>query len=486
MGAPKRNSQYEDLHVVWVNESNKHDYKDYYNVITIPEAFEDYYDDLNPYQIWKGSRFSAKSYTKALFSLLHCHFDDYYRMIFARKTQKAARESQFQLFLDIFIDFPILKTLFEVKDSKMQIISKRTGNFIKGGSFEDSDSLMSVPNITDFWAEEPITHDGSIKRQDFLSIAGTLRNNQNIVPRFHFTFNPIGMNNFIYEDFFEQNLYDGELTVVHVNYDQNPYCPKDRIDFLNRLKVVDPGRYNVDGLGKWGELKNDSPFFRNFKKQLHYTACQKPRLDTTLEFSFDFNVGSCYAIMYQFIVAPIKKGGGFNVYKTFKGKDTRDVCRLIKDYMKWNKTGAVWDGVRNVSVTGDATGKNASATGHNINNYTIIKDELSLSNQHLVDVSGANARHVHSMTLCNDVLAQIPVRIHNKKGFNEDLVFDLEVARFDDATKSLVKDRKEHTQDAGDTFRYAINKTFPDSINSVLDYAAIIAPNYLGDFDLVA
>lgn len=454
-------------------------YKDYYNVIAVPKIFIPYYNDLSPYQIWKGSRFSAKSFTKATFSLLHAHFDDYYRMIFARKTQKAARDSQFQLFLDQFDLYPVLRKMFVVHKQEMKITSLRTGNYIKGGSFEDSETLMSVPNITDFWAEEPITRKGSIKRDDFQTIAGTLRNTKGIVPRFHFTFNPIGKNNFIYDDFYKNKLYP-DFTDLHVNYTDNIYCPDDRIEYLNRLKVVDPQRYLVDGMGIWGEPKNENPFFYNFKRALHVGENLSPLKSHTLRFSFDFNIGSTYAIMYQFIPLPVYKGGGFKIYKTFKGNDTKDVCNKIKNHMGWI-SGATWSGSRNITITGDSTGKNRTAVAGNTNNYTVILKELRLSKSQLRDVSGVNQRHVHSQTLCNNVFAEIPFNI-NKDGNNQ-TISDLTTAIFDDENNNLKKDRKDNPQDAGDTVRYAINEAFPNAIKSVEKYSKIIAPDWLEIFE---
>ena len=179
--------------ILWVNETNKEDPRlQYDNVIGIPAIFEDTWYDNRPYQIWRGSRFSSKSWTKALQFLLKPEYQKFFRGVFTRNTHKSARDSQFQLFKDLLKRYPALGEKWEIKEYSMTLIHKDTGFFIKGGSFENSDDLLSVPEITDVWAEEPISRTGSIKRTDFENITGTMRNSEGVDPIFHFTFNPIG------------------------------------------------------------------------------------------------------------------------------------------------------------------------------------------------------------------------------------------------------------------------------------------------------
>lgn len=176
----------------------------------------------------------------------------YNRTVFARDTQKNVRNSQYQLFQDIANRFDGFKGQFEFKDTTMKVTHKATGNFLIGGSFEQPDTLRSVADPTDFWAEEPITRSNEISRQDFFDIVGSLRNAENIQTQFHFTFNPIAKTAWIYKDFFESKLYEGLVEILFVNYWDNPFCPDSGIQFLDTLKRLDPKRYKVDGLGEWG------------------------------------------------------------------------------------------------------------------------------------------------------------------------------------------------------------------------------------------
>ena len=241
------------------------------NVIPVPEVFVESYFSKAPYLIKYGSRFSGKSWDECKRQLLLCaggpEGDNYYRGIFARMTKVAARNSQFQLFKDTLKRYPLLNDQFEVRETPMKIIHKDTGNYIQGGSFEDTESLMSVPDLTHFWSEEPINRSKSLESKQFVDISGTLRNSQGIIPQFSMTFNPINKSNFVFTDFFDKKLYDAHI--IKANYYDNPFCPEDRIAYLEKLKIADPTRYLVDGKGEFGTILTGSEYYGNFSKAKH-------------------------------------------------------------------------------------------------------------------------------------------------------------------------------------------------------------------------
>lgn len=292
-------------------------------------------------------------------------------------------------------------------------------------------------------------------------------------------------------DSFVKLSKDGHTVLIKTDYRDNYWIVghpsgEDRYGFRDDriirryedYKVKDPLFYKVNVIGEWGLIKNDSPLFYNYTRKYHIGKTGAPNKSYPLRISFDFNIGSTYCIIYQFIPKKRENGGGIFIYKTMKGNDTKDLCRLLREYFGW-KNGARWGGTRNIMITGDSTGKNRNAVAGNTNNYKIILNELKLSRSHLYDVSGVNQRHVHSQTLCNDVLVSIPLTIN--KDTNGDLIYDLETAQMtDDST--IKKDRKDNPQDAGDCFRYAINQMFPSGIDDVDKYSVRIDPNYMNEF----
>ena len=450
--------------IIGVNDRNKEKlvkkYGQYSNVIFIPSIFIPHLQNNKPIQIWRGSRFSAKSWTKALQFLLKASDEnEYFRGIFARNTQKNARDSQYQLFQDLLKKYPLLGQQYILEKAPMRITHINTGQYIQGGSFEDSDSLLSVPEITDFWSEEPISRGKSINRTAFEDIRGTLRNSQGVVPKFHFTFNPIGKNNFIYQDFFDKakRCYSSsEFEDLLVNYVDNPFCPEENIKYLDGMKKRDPVRYLVDGLGKWGEPQNDAPWLSNYDDKIHYNEevdFKFGNYETWI--TFDFNHTPCTASVYQLV--PRVGILGIRSYKQNGG--TRKLCQLMKqdkELMKVNML--LW------TVTGDSSGKSYTATGGDVNDYDIIKEEFGISYAQIVNVRKRNASLVYSRRLNNEFLYRVPFQLSKSM---TDLRNDLMIAK-EDEHGNLYKNRENgYGMDFLDHHRYFVHAICPKGMDDI-------------------
>ncbi len=449
-----------EFQIFWIDNNINDPALQYDNVIGIPRIFEHIWFDKRPYQIWRGSRFSAKSWTKALQFLLKPEYQSFFRGVYARNTHKASRDSQFQLFKDLLIKYPALGMKWEVKEYSMTLIHKDTGYYIKGGSFENSDDLLSVPEITDFWAEEPISRTGSITRTDFENIAGTMRNSKNILPIFHFTFNPIGKHNFIYEDFYDPNkkkYNDSELCDIVVNYQDNPFCPADRIEFLNKMKITNPKRYLVDGKGNWGEPTNENPYISSYDDTIHYNHDNNFEYSKNLEtwITFDFNHSPCTSSVFQIV-----PGVGILGIKSYKQNGgTRKLCQLMKsdkELMKINRL--LW------TITGDSSGKNYTAVGGNVNDYDIIIEEFEINPAQIKNVHSRNKALVYSRRLTNEFLYRVPFQMSRRM---IELRRDLMIA-YEDKHGNLYKNRKDgYGMDFLDHFRYFIHAIAPNGIEDI-------------------
>ena len=77
------------------------------------------------------------------------------------------------------------------------------------------------------------------------------------------SFNPTTKNHWLYKRFFE--IQDDDVLTLQTCYLDNPYCSKDIVEELEKLKVRDPDLYYVIGLGNWGVLKDT--VYRNYKVQ---------------------------------------------------------------------------------------------------------------------------------------------------------------------------------------------------------------------------
>lgn len=425
-------------------------------MIKIPEIYIPYLYDDKPYQIWKGSRFSGKSWTKALFFLIRCISDNYFRLVFARDTQKNVRLSQYQLFIDISKKYDLYQ-YFYWQNTAMKITCKLNDNFMVGGSFEMPDTLRSTADVTDFWAEEPITRQFVMGKESFYDIVGSLRNSHGIPSRFHFTFNPIDKNNFIYKDFFDEEtkIYkDEEVTILTANWYDNPFCPESAKRFIEKLRVTNPARYEVDGLGMWGVSQNESPYFYAFDDNKHIeTKSIKYNASLPLYLSFDFNIDPITCI-----VAQMMQGSFCHILKSYKIRNCTliELCKRIKsDYPN-----AVY------IVTADPAGGARSAGYASVDTtmHNIIRTQLGISHSQMmrpqINYAGGTGWTDIRIT-CNTIL-------QNHKSFkinqNEcaDLINDIRKATTDGDSDKLYKTQgnTEYGMHLTDCFIYLIMTHF--------------------------
>lgn len=265
------------------------------NVIGVPDIFLSEWYNQNPFQIWYGSRYSAKSYTKAIQYLLLCSGEEYFRGIFMRYAKTAVRNSQYQLFKDVCEMKPILKGAFRFYDSRLEIVHLETGNKMFGGSFEDPGKVMSIADVTRLWLEEPITHHHEINVKDIVHMQGSLRSRHDIEPIVDLTFNPISIDTDIYKQFFDdKNSYKYRSLKLKANYDDNPFCPKNRIEYLDDLQRIDPEQYEVDGRGNWGSVKTGLEYYNRFKRSSHVKKLNI--IDAPVHVTMDFNANPYMAI----------------------------------------------------------------------------------------------------------------------------------------------------------------------------------------------
>lgn len=457
-----------DIYIIGVNQKQVTEgLTTYPNVIYIPEIFIPHFNSIKPIQIWRGSRFSAKSWTKAIYFLWKCSQQNhYFRGVFTRNTAKAARDSQFQLFLDLFKRYPIIGTQFKIHEQKLRITNIASGNYIQGGSFDDPEALMSVPDVTDIWIEEPITRKKSINEEDFDTLRGNLRNAEGVPVITHMTFNPIGKNNFIYKGMFDEKTKryaDIEINDLLVNYPDNPFCPQVNIDYLDNMKLRNPKRYLVDGLGLWGEPTNDDPFFTHYDDSVHYGKNQIPlRDDLETWISFDFNISPTTCTVFQVFPTFI---AAMRCYQKRGG--TRALCvEMKKDFELMNVSKLLW------TITGDTSGTSRSTTAGDVTDYDIIQKEFGLLDSQIVNVYGRNKAHVYSRRLCDYFFWKIPFVMDIRC---ELLRNDLVKATTSKDGLNLYKNRESgYGMDFLDNFRYFVDAKFQHGTDDIDTFSKLL------------
>lgn len=179
-----------------------------------------------------------------------------------------------------------------------------------------------------------------------------------------------------------------------------------------------------------------------------------------LDISFDFNIHPTTAILGQKI-----DGWGCFVYKVIQSTGTYNLCQELLPFI---------DHPGGIEVTGDFSGNTGNSAAGTLaggvynTDFEIIKKELWLSDQQLIRTKEANKKHEYSKRICNHFLFRVPFWI-NPTGCDP-LPHDLRTGRPTTSGK-LLKDRQHHCQDAGDSWRYLINKWFPAGYEDINNFA---------------
>lgn len=427
--------------------------------------------------LW-GGRDSGKTRHIAMRLLVDCLTLPYFRCVLVRKVFNTIKDSQWQQLKDVANEWNV-DHLFTFKESPLEIICINGNKFICRG-MDDAAKLKSVSNPSHCWAEEM----NQLNQDDFIVIMTSLRYNGGKVKTWC-SFNPECDGDFqefwLYKMFFEKDAhrmygrftgkwemvlpatstvgqYSKERRVYFAyrctwtTYRDNRYCRPERIAFLEHMAGVDPYYATVFTAGKWGNRKVDDPYCYCFEEQKHVRQNQ---IDRRLEviLSFDFNVNPITCGAYQHIGNEIRclesiKMPNSNIY---------ELC----GYIKVRYSGYMF------LVTGDATGRNTNAlVKDNINYYTVIKQELGLS-QPQIKTPSVNPPVDENRVLVNSVFKKLDVSMHPEKC--KDLIFDCknvavnDVGKIDKGDRNNPKKRADHL----DHFRYYLN-TFHKGVLKML------------------
>lgn len=246
---------------------------------------------------------------------------------------------------------------------------------------------------------------------------------------------PKGMNNYFYDVFSNENKYE-DWASWQMPTHTNPFISKSELEQIEQ--TTDPITYRQEYLAEFIN-KSDQPFFYCFEdKHISDNAKHIPNL--TIYLSFDFNVNPITCIMGHIgtlnnlpFVHIFDEIGLFN-------QDIYELCRQIKSRYPNG----------HFMVTGDASGKNRTALGKNLNYYYVIKKELGIKDPQF-RIPGSNPSFAENIVLCNSILSK-----HNEVVVNpkcKELIYDLRFTQWDG--QKIVKDdrsKREYRADYADCF----------------------------------
>jgi phage terminase large subunit len=299
------------------------------------------------YRACKGSRASKKSKTMALWLIYHIMKHPEANALVVRKTFATIRDSCFS---DLKWAAQRLGVyhLWDFTTSPLYAKYKPTGQLICFRGLDDPMKITSISVPTGYlcwlWIEEAFEVD-SEEDFDMLdeSIRGEIPPETGLWKQITLTFNPWLQSHWIKKRFFDIGP-DENVLAITTNYLCNEWLDeKDRKRF-DDMKVRNPSRYRVAGLGEWG--LEGGQYFSEFETGKHvikpFEIPKHWRKYFTMDYGLDMLAGYWIAVDeegYAYVYREIYKSGLIisDAAKAIKQLDDDDIYAYFAPPDLWNR-----------------------------------------------------------------------------------------------------------------------------------------------------
>lgn len=236
------------------------------------------------YEAVKGSRRSKKSKTMALRSIYRIMKYPESNLLVVRKTYRTLKDSCFTE-LKWAIKRLQVEHLWQVRESPLEMTYMPTGQKIYFRGLDDPLKITSIAVevgvLCWMWIEEAYE---ITKEEDFDTLVESMLGDcpPGLWKQTTLTFNPWSDRTWIKARFFD--IDDPDVLAITTNYMCNEWLsPEDR-KYFERMKVANPRRYRVAGLGDWGVV--DGLVYERWKEEL-FSMKDLPK-DAQSAFGLDF------------------------------------------------------------------------------------------------------------------------------------------------------------------------------------------------------
>lgn len=236
------------------------------------------------YEAVKGSRRSKKSKTMALRSIYRIMKYPESNLLVVRKTYRTLKDSCFTE-LKWAIKRLQVEHLWQVRESPLEMTYMPTGQKIYFRGLDDPLKITSIAVevgvLCWMWIEEAYE---ITKEEDFDTLVESMLGDcpPGLWKQTTLTFNPWSDRTWIKARFFD--IDDPDVLAITTNYMCNEWLsPEDR-KYFERMKVANPRRYRVAGLGDWGVV--DGLVYERWKEEL-FSLKDLPK-DAQSAFGLDF------------------------------------------------------------------------------------------------------------------------------------------------------------------------------------------------------
>ncbi len=233
----------------------------------VGKGYGDFWHFKGRYRVCKGSRASKKSKTTALWFIAKLSNKKYKEanLLVIRKTFRTLKDSCFTE-LKWAINRLGLENIWICKESPLEIYNADTGQKIY---FRGLDDPLKVTSITVdvgalcwLWIEEAYE---ITKEDDFNILDESIRGQvpDGLFKQITLTFNPWNEHHWLKKRFFD--VPDPDILAKTTNYLCNEWLDESDLKMFEDMKIRNPRRYQVAGLGDWGIV--DGLVYENWQEK---------------------------------------------------------------------------------------------------------------------------------------------------------------------------------------------------------------------------
>ena len=233
----------------------------------VGSGYNEFWKFKGRYRVVKGSRASKKSKTTALWyaTFLNKKGFEKANLIVFRKTYRTLKDSCFTDLKWAFTRLGVIDDwVFTL--SPLEATRKSTGQKIL---FRGLDDVLKITSVTVenghlcwAWIEEAYE---IMNEDDFDMLDESIRGEvpKPLFKQWTITFNPWSERHFLKTRFFD--VEDDDILAITTNYLCNEWLDDTDLQVFERMKLHNPRRYQVAGLGNWGIV--DGLVFENWKEE---------------------------------------------------------------------------------------------------------------------------------------------------------------------------------------------------------------------------
>ena len=230
----------------------KVNYQNVYLPDLVGKGYKSFWNWKGRYRVVKGSRRSKKSKTTALYFIWALMKYPGSNLLVVRKSYRTLKDSCFTE-LKWAIKRLGVEPWWELRLSPLQMIYKPTGQVIHFRGLDDPLKITSISVevgvLSWMWIEEAYE---ITSESDFDVLAESMLGDcpEGLFKQITLTFNPWNEKTWLKSRFFDNP--DEETLAITTNYKCNEWLSEADKKYFEKMRVKNPRRYAVAGLGEWG------------------------------------------------------------------------------------------------------------------------------------------------------------------------------------------------------------------------------------------